>query len=257
MICRVGVVGFVIALLLATGCRKPDRTATGPNHPGQSESEGAKETAQGPLLPLANHPRFTLSNLRFNKTPGGETFVVDWKTSRQTKGAEYKLIVMPATNPFRMELDFWTDKDSGTISGQSMSIGYSRGGPPLSSGCEMYLISTFDKMEFKLSNSLTLGSAAVTQARKGTDAELAMYRKLLAAAPPKSEGFVFVPESVVLPRGTAVKVLIGRELVDATVEEHVLKRGKIRAKRKQSRIIWLGLATKVMIDPEVLKQLQK
>jgi len=253
---RGGLVGLLIVCLLGAGCSKAQQDQNGKQN--ASDDGNAAVDRSRPVQPLSRHPRVTLSNLRFGKSFDGEqTLSVDWKLPSGKEGSQWTLIIKPASASNRMEVTEWFSGQSGTFRAKTVSFGRPGSGPSLKSGCEVYLVSKEGDLEFKISNSLTTGNAAVTEARSATDEELAKLERDLKAEPPEAAGFVSVPEGVILPSGTLVKVRIGRSRVEATVVSHDSVSGIARVKRKDISREMVTSGTDLLIDPKVLESVKK
>jgi hypothetical protein len=80
--------------------------------------------------------------------------------------------------PTSLPVDVWDDSTSGEISGELRPFAGSNSGPPLESGCEMFLTVNEAGHTFKLSNSLTSGSASTTPPHAPSGDVIAQVEKL-------------------------------------------------------------------------------
>ncbi len=212
---------YVAMLLLISfaGCGG----ANSPQPAGDSGATG-NEQAAGPALfdPLPRHPQLELSNLRFQ---GGDSFDVDWRLVSGEGFGTYSLAVVPTgqSYPLEMSVTVWDGQKSGSFSGAVQSFGFGGEAPPLSSGCEMYLVSQEGDAKFKISNSITSGSAGTSPTRQATAAELQ------ALAPPSEEGLEAVPTDIVVPLQTKLMAKHNNKFHSVTVIE-ALDDGQLRIK---------------------------
>lgn len=130
-----------------------------------------------PFEALPSHPRFELSNLQF---PSPNSFTVNWRVTSGDASGSWSLAVKPGGNsiPTSLPVNVWDDKTSGEISGELRPFGASSSGPPLESGCEMFLTVNEAGHTFKISNSLTSGSASTTPPHAPSQDVIAQVEKL-------------------------------------------------------------------------------
>ena len=130
-----------------------------------------------PFEALPSHPRFELSDLQF---PSPNSFTVNWRVTSGSASGSWSLAVKPGGNsiPTSLPVDVWDDRTSGEISGELRSYAGSNSGPPLEAGCEMFLTVNEAGHTFKISNSLTAGSASTTSPHAPSGDVIAQVEKL-------------------------------------------------------------------------------
>ena len=250
--------GLLAVSIIVGGCQKSEEMPK--LNGGEAATPTSTANPSNLVQPLPRHPQVQLSNLKFGKTFNNrETISVDWKLPPGAEGSQWTLVIKPSSGGNRMELTDWFRGQSGTISGEVQTFGFGRPGssPSLESGCEVYLVENKGDLEFKISNSLTSGTAQVTQARPATQAELAKLKRELAAGPPENSGTVPLSKNVLLPPETPIKVSVGRSWVDAKVVSQSRAGGLVMVRRSDMKVDTVASPDSVRIDPKVLKAIPK
>lgn len=175
--------------LVTLGC-EPVLEVESPDDTSQadtSQADTSRRTSSdnsgfGLLAPVAEQPQFQLSNLRFHSRPTAsrQKFSIDWKlTSGQNHNYDVRLVVdSKEGDPLEMAVNAGINADSGVIDGGVTRFGITPPGEQpetIADKSEFYLVHWVGGKRFKLSNSITVGSASTTSTRKANAAEIEAF----------------------------------------------------------------------------------
>lgn len=158
--------------------------------PGPAATSGRVERILLRSRPIARQPgqpKLELSNLRFGEGMSkleklrtvkveSESFEVDWQLQAGRVTGKWTLVVKSAAGgSMRMDATPQLPFDVGTMAGEVTKIGMDDDSQNIgiSEQCEMYVVLSEADMEFKISNSITVGDASTTPTREPTDDERA------------------------------------------------------------------------------------
>ncbi len=181
---------LVVFLALCSGCGDDGPGAAYYGDQGGERILSAEGNAKNPLRSRKDQPFFTLKNPRKGARKfGKESLSVDWEESKTGERPQDVFMVLKPVDERMQEVNLHIDRreKQGTI---TLEVAFGAGSmADVPTNVEFFLATrsnSFSDLTFKLSNSVTLGSADYTYARNWTQQETERIAKVVGPPPAAS-----------------------------------------------------------------------
>lgn len=181
---------LVVFFASCSGCGDDGPGAAYYGDQGGERVLSAEGNAKNPLRSRKDQPFFTLKNPRKGARKfGKESLSVDWEESKTGQRPQEIFMVLKPVNERMQEVNLHIDRSEkqGTV---TLEVAFGAGSmADVPTNVEFYLATrsnSFSDLVFKLSNSVTLGTADYTYARNWTGQEVERIAKVVGPPPSAS-----------------------------------------------------------------------